>query len=789
MSARARLLLWVVLMSLASIWLWWAAGSRLHMETDITAMLPQTAPDAVTKQALAHVDAALGQRSLYLVGAADFATARHAATIFADTLRASPAYADVSLELSSNPAELDAAYGPARLLLLSNNDRERLQQHGAQGMADAAQRALYSPAGLTRARPFADDPLELYGHYLLQLLPAGGKLTPRAGVLALERADGVDILVTATLRDSPFQLSVQDHAMPPLEAAMRAARASGQGVTIVGSGVLRHAAAASASAKQEISTIGSISLVGVLLVFLICFRSLRPLLLVFLSLGAASIVSLATVATIYGKVHLIAVVFESSLIGLAVDYSIHFFSDRFRDPKPWTGMDGLRHVGVPITVGMGTTLLAYCSFLIPPFPGLRQMALLSMTGLVTSYLTVILAYPALAGSPPPASKPVLWLRDRLARLGRPPPLVLGVLIVAGVAMLVIGGMRLRFVDDIRALQSSPHNLLAEESTVRQRLGGGIDTRFFIVEGSSTEELLQHEEQLRARLDGLIKRHLLGDYSALSRLVPSHERQQQDAALLADTVYVDNSPLAQLYATLGFPADSFTQAQADFANARTHIIELDALLATPVAAAVKPLWLGKTARGVASVVSLNGVVDAGALSSAAAGLPAVRLVDRVADISQVLGHYRQLAMFGLGGALLVIAFVLGLRYGATGTARHLIAPIGGCLLTLATLGAFGIPANLFTVLALLLVLGLGVDYSVFLHEGDASRPTTLLAITLAGLVTLLAFGLLAGSSTPFIRSLGLGVLLGVAYTWLLAVLAAAPDRQRHVKMRADAQPPA
>src|SRR3546814_15265219 len=85
--------------------------------------------------------------------------------------------------------------------------------------------------------------------------------------------------------------------MPPLEAAMRDARASGHGVTIVGSGVLRHAAAASASAKHEITTIGSISLVGVLLVFLVCFRSLRPLLLVFLSLGAASVVSLATVAT------------------------------------------------------------------------------------------------------------------------------------------------------------------------------------------------------------------------------------------------------------------------------------------------------------------------------------------------------------------------------------------------------------------------------------------------------------------------------------------------------------
>src|SRR3546814_12038956 len=130
-------------------------------------------------------------------------------------------------------------------------------------------------AGLTRARSFADDPLELYGHYLLQLLPAGGKLTPRAGVLMLERSDGVDILVTATLRDSPFQLSVQNRAMPPLEAAMRAARAPAHGVTLVGSGVPRHAAAARATHQPEITTIRSISLVGLQQVFLVCFQSLR----------------------------------------------------------------------------------------------------------------------------------------------------------------------------------------------------------------------------------------------------------------------------------------------------------------------------------------------------------------------------------------------------------------------------------------------------------------------------------------------------------------------------------
>jgi predicted exporter len=79
-----------------------------------------------------------------------------------------------------------------------------------------------------------------------------------------------------------------------------------------------------------------------------------------------------------------------------------------------------------------------------------------------------------------------------------------------------------------------------------------------------------------------------------------------------------------------------------------------------------------------------------------------------------------------------------------------------------------------VLGLLLVLGLGVDYGIFLREGSAARPVTLLAISIAAVTTLLSFGMLSASVTPFIHSLGLAVLLGVASTWLLAIAASAPS---------------
>jgi predicted exporter len=118
---------------------------------------------------------------------------------------------------------------------------------------------------------------------------------------------------------------------------------------------------------------------------------------------------------------------------------------------------------------------------------------------------------------------------------------------------------------------------------------------------------------------------------------------------------------------------------------------------------------------------------------------------------------------------LITAALMARYGPAIGLRLMIAPVGGAALTLATLALLGVAANLFNILALLLVLGMGVDYAVFMREGRSARATVIMAILLAGLMTLLSFGLLALSATPFIRSLGLTVALGVTFTFVLALL--------------------
>src|SRR5262249_10881846 len=97
-------------------------------------------------------------------------------------------------------------------------------------------------------------------------------------------------------------------------------------------------------------------------------------------------------------------------------------------------------------------------------------------------------------------------------------------------------------------------------------------------------------------------------------------------------------------------------------------------------------------------------------------------------------------------------------------------------TAVTLGLFGwteVPINLFTLLALWLVLGLGIDYGIFIRHGQssseaASTPTAILSVTLSACTTLLAFGTLAFSATPFIRTIGLTLLCAIMLSWLFVL---------------------
>jgi predicted RND superfamily exporter protein len=90
--------------------------------------------------------------------------------------------------------------------------------------------------------------------------------------------------------------------------------------------------------------------------------------------------------------------------------------------------------------------------------------------------------------------------------------------------------------------------------------------------------------------------------------------------------------------------------------------------------------------------------------------------------------------------------------------------------IATLKAFGIVLNLFNILAFPLVLGVGVDYGIYIalamRSQDPARELGALMkpVLLSGLTTVVGFGSLAWAQNPALR--GLGIVCGTGVAWCL-----------------------
>ncbi len=766
-----RLLAGVALLALVGLLFGGYVQPRLQVETDLLDLLPRHTTDQQVEAAVDTFSERLSRKVVFFVGASEPAIAGAAAHAFARALASSDDFTAVREQVGQDLVSSTELYFKHRASLLSRLDQDVLESGGAEQLYRAALLAVYSPAGLLRPIDVSRDPLGLGSNYLLEQVPAIGNARMQGSQLVVTADGRTHVLVIAETAGSPFSGAVQDRAEAVLQSAIAVARrVAGDDLTILQSGALQHATAATRTSRNEVALFGSIATVVVLGLMLALFRDWRAPALGMLALAVGAAAGISATHFVFGELHLIALVFGSSLIGVAIDYSMHFYADQFRAPATWKPSDALAHVSRPILFGIGATLLGYAGLLLLPFPGLRQMALISIVGLAVACGCVLLIFPAAArGSRrelPRWCARVLEGIDRFGRRLRNPRarFAIGLVVLGFVA---VGLARLQFHDDIRSLQMSSPELTSSERQVGKLLGTAGESRYFLVSGADAESVLRVEENLAALLRRLNREGALDSFVAVSNSLPSQLRQEVARSLIERSVYSTDGALPRLLRELGFEPTYIERETAAFAAARTPL-EPEEWLANPLSAAYRDLWLGNLGGQFATVVTLSGVHDVAAVRSLAQSVAGVRFVDRVNEISSVLARYRVAVSELLLLAYGLIFIVLAWRYGARDAGWLVAAPLGATALTLAFAGVLGLPVNLFAVLGLLLLLALGVDYAIFLREAGNERMTAVLSVSLSAATTMLSFGLLAFSSTPLIHSIGLTLLIGIGCCWLIAV---------------------
>ncbi|MGX7655020.1 MMPL family transporter [Shewanella putrefaciens] len=790
-SPKWRLAIWLLLMLSASLWTLqlWQNGARV--QSDILAMLPHLQQDKLTERALNQVEATLADQVYIALVAKDETTAIAAAKLLIQKLETdlvatgkNAALTDIrSADMQLGEA-LGQYYFPHRFKLLTAPQAEALATKDIGNLIEAATAQLYNAFSYANSNLLAQDPLLLFPANLLALAPSS-KVRASQSILLANQGDNVAAVVMAKGQESAFNPNAQLAQMTALTLGLDAVKQSYPDITLLKAGALFHAIAATQTAKSEISILGLASLLGVIALVWLAFRSVMPLLLAIVTISSGLLLAVTLTLSVFGELHLLTLVFGTSLIGIAIDYSFHFYCERLSDTER-SAQATVAYIFPTVTLAFITSALAYVGIGLAPFPGMQQVAIFCAAGLLGAYLTLILAYPLLAGSRlPSGSRPLALAGKYLANLTQlsnrlTTPLGMGMFALVIVVWCLVGVTKLTVDDDIRHLQQSPVSVTEPENKLRQLLSGGTDNQFLLVRAASEEALLQQLERVSPMLNAAITNQELGNYVSLSRYLPSHQRQDT-AYRLQGEIY--QTQIDTVLTSLGLDENLKPELQASYLAAKEQYIAPTDFFKLEAGKQLAPLWLAPNGKATdydalndggasaeyGAIVLLGGIQQIDALKARFAHDESVQLIDKVADISAVMGHYRLLTLKLLALALGIALLLFSLNFGIKKAAVVVAVPALAALLTLATLGLTGSPLSLFHALALILVFGIGIDYSLFFASAQQHGKAVMMAVFMSACSTLLAFGLLAFSQTQAIHYFGLTLSLGIGFTFLLSPL--------------------
>lgn len=759
--SRVGAWLWLVVVAATAIYLAVRVADGITLDSNILALLPHAERDAAAQSIQDRIADSFSRRVVFLVGDASPAKAASAAQALGNALIQSGTVTAITSKLDPDAQrKMGSAYFPYRMGLLSDADRAHLLADNGQALVSRALSMLYGPGGFADGKLLARDPFLLMPAYFLSLPVPQSKFSFEDGVLSLKEGNLAYVLVSVDLAGNPYATKFQAAFVSAVEKTVASLKAQTPDLTVLRTGAIFYAHEGTEAATNETSLIGVASLLAILALIFFVFRGLRPILLGFVAIGTGVLCAFTGTLFVFGQIHAVALLLGVSLIGISVDYSLQYFCEYFDETAPGP-QDRIKRVFPAIAIGLSATLIGYFTLLLAPFPGLRQVAVVSMLGLAASFLTVVLWYPVLDTNRGPV-RDVRILRFAAFhwKLWEAPALrVARYSIVAGCLVCAVGGtFLLKVDDDVRHMQSLSTPLRSQEREIERLTGSSAGTQFILVRATNEQGLLQSEEKLmpllvRAKQDGA-----LDGFTAMSQFVPSISRQKENRTLIQNKLVTPH--LAAYLQQIGY-----TQA-LNYTPPKTFLKPADLPRVGPLSLLS---LLDMSSQGQAAhVVMLQNMKNAAAIEALAEKVPGTRLVDLADDWSRLFGEYRRYAIAVPVLSALLMCPLFCWRYGWRRGLRVLLPPLAAIALTPPIAALAGVAFTFFNAMALILVLSVGVDYSVFCSETSGARkPVTTLGIALAALCTILSFGMLALSSVFAVHAFGVTMLIGIFLAFLFA----------------------
>lgn len=729
----------------------WPQGEWL--QTDISALLPSVSDNPWLAQATASATSAYENQLVLMVEGDDHDKVARFLQDAGERLQAA-GFVDTGFEKreADKWRALSERLYPYRWNLLAAEDRAGLQKSPAAYLQEF-RRKLYSPMGIALTSSLNSDPAGLYRNFFEAAVP-----TMAAGSGGIAAA--VPVVEIAVYQAVSQQQGLGRTADLYSMYRVLKSDADRAGLGFYATGAALYSAFGMHSAEVEISTIGLASLLLLVLLLVAILRSLHAILLTLLCVSSGVVGGLLVTVSLLQQIHIVTLVFGATIIGIAADYAFHYLAHSL--VPGWRREHALDKVWVGLSLAFVSSATAFLGLTLLPFPGIRQIGLFMAGGLLFSFVTVCVLFPIwYRGANSSARLPRFFKRSQFTvRAGVSTLLVLAVVAIPGLTLL-------HGKDEVREFYALPDALQNDQSMISRAVSAAPNSRFLLIRERSTEDLLSAEEQLMRKAELLVQRGDSVGLSGVSRLIPSTAVQRKNFALLR--TLIDGGYLGAHLDALGFDSKSKNELLAGVPQA-FKAIDVDELqhLENPVLPMGLGGFLGCIEGECASWVQVSGKASSQAVAELAASNSSVELIDPVADINALLADYRAVVAKLLIAGGMVITLLMMLVFGWRVGLSILLLPLISCVMSLATIGYIHHSYNIVNLLALLLILGVSLDYAVFrVFTPEPDQPATSLAIALSSLTSILAFGMLAFSQTPVISAFGQTIAIGLLFTYGLS----------------------
>lgn len=604
--------------------------------------------------------------------------------------------------------------------LLSTKSERLLREKNYEQIEHNALELLYNPI-MQPIGSIDDDPFLLLTDYVMSLSTTHDisnftpiQLNDKYYSLIMLNVDGDTALSPSIMNEEVKRLVILQKEL------------STKDVKIYLTGTPVHSYYASTKSAGEINLICILSSLFIIGLIYFYFRSLKPLLPIAVTIGAGIWAGFLVTSLIFPTVHILTFVFSTTLIGICVDYTLHFFVSHEKD----TSCDEvIKEIFKSLSVSLLTTASAFVVMLFSNFILLKQIAVFTVTGLATVYLFVILFYPLFCTN--------IYNPAHIKHFSIPEKFNKPILIAAGI-IIAVGLFRIHFDDNIKNMYVPPKHLLNAEKLQSELIKSNEMMSIFVIEGKNLQELLEKEESITYELS---KDNI--EFQSLSKYLPSLKRQKS-VQNLKKKLYLKR---LNDYAVF-LPSDK-----------RREVID-EALTPYPLNYNIKfeALKNNFLINENTSIVAAFGY-EGGEINGS-------RVINFQKDISSQIKKCRIICLSLLLPIFAILYLLLAKIYDFKSAGKIVLPSILAGGVSLGLLGIFNQPVNLFHIIAVFLIIGFGLDYSVF-RFGGAKKSAD--AVLISCLTSVFSFTLLALTGFKLISSLGIILAIGLLFSYIFSLV--------------------